>query len=578
MKILCTYNQNFLPQQGKRSTISADTKNTVSPNFTSAGVISPKAYDAGVAFYNKYYNSLGETKFHKIHQTVKILEKKTQHSKKEILSTMQQLTQFANMRSLQRITEVLNKHEISAIANFRNMAELSADAAIVNKNRPIRYALRDNFGLNSTLEYLIQEKEHGELRGGKNGKIAIFLDEHKVAQLEKAKKKNKKEYQKIISNPKYKFFTLSGFDSGITFANREKSLGKETLKYLNLSDISGLPVEKLIDRPLKNRIKRLGIRPIEIKNEGLPTVNCVYSQMTPEKMTRNDLLNLICVNAEERFPKCSTLNSMELQEKTIGYLKQYCKIYTPENFSKALKDLHTKIVEAVEKKGKTEDDIIYVLDSDTKSYLPVSYFYSKVNNIPNKKFANISSVQNYDNKIFVGLDDCSISGVSAESFVNALEYRRQGKPTDIILAYVCSTKKAGEEIKSKNVTLVYRDRLNSHNNNIEPYMHPYVGKSKYEVRQTSTCLVLPYMSPDNNSELGANMSMLHNHVQKLYRPYHQPEEFQSRGGIKTFSSTTKAVTDELHRRIGSTPEIHYNEKDRVPTFTQIFRRLLGLDN
>ena len=67
----------------------------------------------------------------------------------------------------------------------------------------------------------------------------------------------------------------------------------------------------------------------------------------------------------------------------------------------------------------------------------------------------------------------------------------------------------------------------------------------------ATCLSFPYMSPDNNTEIGANIALLHN---SMYRA----RNIDGKGniinpGIKNYTNTVNDITLQYQRMIGMSP-------------------------
>ena len=84
-------------------------------------------------------------------------------------------------------------------------------------------------------------------------------------------------------------------------------------------------------------------------------------------------------------------------------------------------DLQKNIEKFAKSKGKTMDDVLYLIPQPEKSYDFVNYQYQLVNNVPQKQFVNCTDINWYpkskenQNKIFAIIDDCSLSGSSLVS-------------------------------------------------------------------------------------------------------------------------------------------------------------------
>ena len=157
-------------------------------------------------------------------------------------------------------------------------------------------------------------------------------------------------YKKI---PNAKYYVISSWDKGITFIDRTKNLETETRKILKETKETNKSIDEVIDAPLLDRIKKLGLKPNIIEIENLPTITGIYHQMAPEKMYRSEMFNLIDVNSDIRLESNNDLK-LAGKKETVRYLRKNLKVYTPENLSSAIKRMKPKIDEYVKNRGKTK--------------------------------------------------------------------------------------------------------------------------------------------------------------------------------------------------------------------------------
>ncbi len=469
-------------------------------------------------FHADYKKSLGEVSLNDVINTTDKIVSDTGHSRKEVLSAMQAVTQFANMRSMKNIASVLEDKKISFIGNcgIRGLEVITSQHVARNENIPeLKKVVYDNIGLHNTVHYLVDKKGFGELQTTKNVYIAMLLDNRKVGQLEALKKANPKTYEKFIKIPNLKFFMISGWDSGINFINRNKNIEEETRKLLALSDKLGVPPDEAIDYSLLKRINKLGLNPEVIKKDGLSTDICVYNQMRPEQITTNELFNVLDANAQVRTDS-DAIQHMN-KETGINFIRNYLKIYTPETLSLSLKDLHEKVLKTAEERGYKQKDLLFVEPSPEKSYSVINYAYKEINKIPDEQFSDLESLRIYrsktNGKMLVFLDDCSISGDSLRETATYVKHITK-EDTPKLFACVCGTERAKTRLSDKkNCDVIIGDMVKSYNASKFSFrknkIQEQIGEAEY-ANGGNTCLIFPYMSPDNNIGLGANVALYHN--------------------------------------------------------------------
>lgn len=509
--------------------------------------------------YAQYEKSLMETSLENIKTAVENIKTNTNYSEKEILSTMIDITQFANMKSADKIGKALTSHEVGIIGN--------SDSMLTNKyglNRlaeiPEVSAILDNDkGINGTLDYLLNKKLLHPLDNTAK-KRAIFLDDEKIKNLEKLQEKEPKVLEKIISIPDIEYFVLSGFEKGITFLDRAKSLEEKTREILK----SG----KNSDKPILERIEKLGITPTVISNKQPPTINNVYKNMETLKMSKDELFTLIDANSQETVSGKNNL--LVAKDITANYLKENLTVYSPERLSHDLKDFHNKILDYAKTKGKTDKDIIYIIPEKGKSYDYINYSYKRTNNLPDEAFKTREELfydTNLKHKIIVMLDDCAITGNSIESAQMAHLTPDVVKNADeVLFACVYGTQKA-----KANITGLYNTRPSKIIFHKETsFKNDMYDKNDLNIiigngyRNGTHCVAFPYMSPDNNSALGANIALFHNTNYRLNKNYKNLLNTT----IKVYSPNTVLV-DNLKNRLNKCSECNYDETAVEKTFVNL---------
>ena len=368
----------------KSNTIYTKKSNVLLSNVSFKGNITRSpimttTYDAAKKLYTDYEKSLNEVSIKDIKKSALNISTDMQIPIKDVLYTMQKLTQFANLRSVSKIGERLQKDNIATIGDTKGTMTLKHRRTNSTIPSPIiKNAIENDIGLHRTLDYLLIKKNISLLNPYKNLNNAVFLDDMKVSQLEELKENDKLAFEAYKKIPNAKYYVISSWDKGITFIDRTKNLETETRKILKETKETNKSIDEVIDAPLLDRIKKLGLKPNIIEIENLPTITGIYHQMAPEKMYRSEMFNLIDVNSDIKLE-----SNNDLKLATVRYLRKNLKVYTPENLSSAIKRMKPKIDEYVKNRGKTEEDILFVLPDDSKSHYLINYMYAKINDIPN---------------------------------------------------------------------------------------------------------------------------------------------------------------------------------------------------
>ena len=458
--------------------------------------------------FTEYKQDLHETSISDIDNSIKALEQI--HPKNKILSTMQQATQFASIKSIKHIINQLNKDNIGMIGD------------ISNTNQP--EFVKNNFGLNMTLHYLIQKKKMGDLSGNNN---AIFLDKNKLAQLKENSIKNPSDIRSLIQNKKNKFYILSGFDNGINFLNRNKNLSENTKEIIS---------KRNIDTDIINQAKELGIKPIVIKNKNEATTKSIYEQMRPEQMSKDELNAVIDASIIKlRIPNANAQSNVKTD--TIKYLHNNLLVVSPESMSDGFANMHQNIIKFNKSINKSEKDLLFCIPDSEKSYGLINHQYQLTNNIDKNKFTDIETIlENINspklkNKTIVFLDDCAISGESMTDnffpFAERMDSVNQQNINFIYAPLLVTTKGTNkiQEVLYKNNRkqdkILFQKQINNNwEKDIEnPNLLSHVlGKTAFGYQwqyNEKPCVIFPYMAPDNNCSFAANIALLHdiNHNQ-----------------------------------------------------------------
>lgn len=463
--------------------------------------------------YHDYETSLHEISKLDITQAVNNIKKSTNYSRKEILTAMQQATQFGNFNSLKIISKALRDNKIGTLnPDFKeNFSAIKSP----------------NLGLNKSLNYLILRKDMEKLYDDKDFSCGILLDSNSIHEVKTAIKNptNKnlklKRYAKPPETPATKYFILSGFDKGINFLDRSKDLETVTLEFLKNKDT---------DKELKEKLAKLGQKAIIIENENPPTVESIYNQLKPEKMTKEELNATIDAALLTVFPFSQYLQN-NTKDDVLQYVDNSLIVFTPETISKNLTQMHNQILKFNAERGREPKDIIYCITETEKSFDLVNYQMQHQHKIPSNQFINFNELLHdmekpyINNKTIVFLDDCSISGASlADTYLalNDLGFNYEIPDSDIVFAPIYITKNAHKNIQETMEKLhrTHKDKIiygtketKNWSDNIKDLqqLNQVIGRNIFSISKdrSKPCIIYPYMAPDNNCEFAASLALLH---------------------------------------------------------------------
>ena len=463
--------------------------------------------------YHDYETSLHEISKLDIARAVKNLEQTTNYSRGEILKAMQQATQFGNFNSLKIISKALRDNKIGTLnPDFKeNFSAIKSP----------------NLGLNKSLNYLILRKDMEKLYDDKDFSCGILLDSNSIHEVKTAIKNptNKnlklKRYAKPPETPATKYFILSGFDKGINFLDRSKDLETVTLEFLKNKDT---------DKELKDKLAKLGQKAIIIENENPPTVESIYNQLKPEKMTKEELNATIDAALLTVFPFSQYLQN-NTKDDVLQYVDNSLIVFTPETISKNLTQMHNQILKFNAERGREPKDIIYCIIETEKSFDLVNYQMQHQHKIPSNQFINFNELLHdmekpyINNKTIVFLDDCSISGASLADTYLALDdlgFNYEIPDSDIVFAPIYITKNAHKNIQETMEKLhrTHKDKIiygtketKNWSDNIKDLqqLNQVIGRNIFSISKdrSKPCIIYPYMAPDNNCEFAASLALLH---------------------------------------------------------------------
>ena len=141
----------------------------------------PETTEALDNFYQDYKTSLNETTFSDIKATALRISEETQTPKKDVLKTMQLLTQFSNMKSLKIISDKLSESGIESLGDKDMALQFAVYSSGLDRENKIKFF--SETGINRALSYVLDKKQLAPVEYKQEGKKGIILDEEKIEQL-----------------------------------------------------------------------------------------------------------------------------------------------------------------------------------------------------------------------------------------------------------------------------------------------------------------------------------------------------------------------------------------------------------
>ena len=430
--------------------------------------------------------------------------------KREVLTVIQKITQFANYSSINPLAKKLKDLNIGIIGSYgelgpifqyfhkyKNLLELS-DASVQNG------------------AFLVTKNDI------QNPEYISFLK----------KVKDSPDIDRI------KFINLEGWSSGVNLLGDDTKLEKSAKRVLlnakkliakNPDLTFDEAVSRVLNESLNTKFKELGLELTTISFDKPISKNTILEQMQPLASSKNIVASTI-----ETVAKSFTNSKQDFKDlsKAIAmYYDETINVYSKQKIIESLKLLDDKINEFLTQKNLSREDLYFItpqLEGQRKSFDVINKMYQDLFNVPDSrmlKIKDLSELYDYsDNSTFVILDDIVGSGESmvqvGEYDISADAYLR-GK--HILFAPITASEKGINYIKdvisdmnreNNDFVITLKDNiinsqstklksLNDYFNSTEYGKNAY-GQEGYEM--ASQCTVFPYMSPDNNSELSTYLT------------------------------------------------------------------------
>jgi len=429
------------------------------------------------------------------------------NNEKEILTTMQRLTQWANYSSFNSISENLNNLEIC------------------NITRHVHTPLNDCF------RYLIESKRV-IFCSQYAPKTGILISKNELNQIHPANKNSI-------------YINLEGFDDGINFFTDDNKLAQKTISVLKKTNNlkrqkSKLSFEEALSTILNGKINKT----MQEKGYSIETITrrapisreTILEQMSPcIPKSKDDIAQIISITAQKICPN-NPLKSTKLRNIIASYFEKNIIIENKQSLIEHLKNMTIKINNYAKTNDIEPENITYLIPytsviTGVKSYGIISEMYKRLNDIPEKQFVKsnqFDAITNYPEKTMtVILDDVCISG---DSLISCNDYNNIAytfnKDNHILFCPIICKQDGFDNI---NETIISNRRENSDKIFTEKIITD-VSKFDFKARLTKLFfknthlgrltldddgygknknfkfIILPYMTPDNNTALSSLIS------------------------------------------------------------------------
>lgn len=426
----------------------------------------------------------------------------------EILTTIQKITQFANFSSLSDIAEQLTRNRITA---FDSVGELNKYFEYFHENKGL-------FKLSNSKEKL--------------GSIVTLNDLN-----------NKDTLQIITENVAANNLTLinlEGFSDGVNLFGDDRNLPLKAVSVLKKAKAfqTKYPdadfaecVSFVLNNPIEAKLKKLGLSAIRVSIENPATKTGILKQIQPVVPSKERIKTTIESIADRYSITKRSYNN--LSKSIAEYFNSNVQVYSKQSMIQALEELNNKIVEYLQSHNIPKENL-YLLQHrmrNVKSFDILMKMYKDLFNFPESRMIQADDAQDLNkypkNSAFLILDDIIGSG---DSMIGTADYctsaKKLNKDKFIIFVPITATetglanvnKYITKHSRSKNDTIIFLDK-----NVLEKAdgykifknwylkMKSFLGSSNINdkgFKEQALNVSFPYMAPDNNSFISANLQDL----------------------------------------------------------------------
>ena len=426
----------------------------------------------------------------------------------EILTTIQKITQFANFSSLSDIAEQLTRNRITA---FDSVGEL-----------------------NKYFEYFHENK----------GLFKLSNSEEKLGSIVTLNDLNNKDTLQIITENvaanNLTLINLEGFSDGVNLFGDDRNLPLKAVSVLKKAKAfqTKYPdadfaecVSFVLNNPIEAKLKKLGLSAIRVSIENPATKTGILKQIQPVLPSKERIKTTIESIADRYSITKRSYNN--LSKSIAEYFNSNVQVYSKQSMIQALEELNNKIAEYLQSHNIQKENL-YLLQHrmrNVKSFDILMKMYKDLFNFPESRMIQADDVQDLNkypkNSAFLILDDIIGSG---DSMIGTADYctsaKKLNKDKFIIFVPITATetglanvnKYITKHSRSKNDTIIFLDK-----NVLEKAdgykifknwylkMKSFLGSSNINdkgFKEQALNVSFPYMAPDNNSFISANLQDL----------------------------------------------------------------------
>lgn len=418
-------------------------------------------------------------------------------SEKEILSTIQRLTQWANYPSLEVVGNFIQQEGIKSPISLEGINPLFTYFQLSKGLLPYNQYFRNS-------AFFVTK-----------GTINEAISFSKNIDLEK----------------KVKFINLEGFDDGVNLFTDDAKLESSVKKALSFVEQNpqmsfSEAIDNYLNRDIVSKLQNIGASVTTLTRPTIiPNRKTIIEQMSPYKPKKEDIrltFQKIGLNYADSIKEYHFLTN-----NMAKYFEDKLTIHTKQDLIDGLNKLNVLINKFAMDNNIEGKNIYYVIpreESGFKSFDVITHMYKQQFNIPESqiiRLADMSYLDKYKEKsAFVILDDFVGSG---DCYTSAANYNQSNifvtsRNVHILYCPIIGYEKGLEHIKTNNI-LKGRTGLDHVLIPKENIIRDYnVNKAYSDLADSTTgryiagfegyqyeyaCQAFPYMTPDNNTDLAS---------------------------------------------------------------------------
>lgn len=461
-----------------------------------------------IYFENKIRKLLKVVDAKDIQEMIMRLRQKTGADEKTVREVLSKLTQFSSYAKLNSLRDELHKNGIGGIYNFS-----------------FPYS-----NINKAFLYLQEKKEQINL-GNSNMKTACILDNSLMDMIERNRGYNIDLIQRL-NQKSLTLFHISGWNSVIDgknvsqgFLGSQMGLEESAELVINKMKKEGISLDEALNGDFEKRIKEffgnyINVVKIETNNITGNSATDIADNLKPLYPSAKTIKAVIDTIVDSQMKGYSASEIQKGREVLAKYFDSMISCDSAQTINDILRNKYKEIEEIVKRKGKTMDDVLYVIPEEYKSFDLITHQYANINQVdPNNiiYYDGCNSIaRNFSGKVLVILDDVVGSGHSMID--TEFDYRElvrkikiSKKDVSVIFSPISSLQNGVEtitktiaELGRTNIDLLKSSKVVDYNKfakTLSPeeqnLLEKLLGDKGYG--DGCACTAMPYMLPDNNS-------------------------------------------------------------------------------